>query len=296
MEFVAEVNRENAKVLPAMPTPSSPLEGADPNRTFIVERNKGGFFKPTIYVIKPLLDESTADGPQGPTVSTLWARMHVGQKNQYTISGDIADLSKPRRERSNKFVGKVKVDYPGRVYIGWTQRATDDSRAHLVTVVYDHERMASVDFKMEVGLPLTPTPSFHDDFMLIYRDGTQNLSKADKILVLVQGDDSRNMAELESLKSLNGTAAMVSTKNFSLIKSKAIRANMYVESKPVSGEAESPTDKAPDDGAAEVETQPFMNFGKLSENTFSCRFREPIDVATAFMIILSRFDTTQKYE
>lgn len=296
MEFVSENNQDqNTKVAPQVAPESptkSPLEAADPTHTYLVERVKGGFFKPTIYSIKPLLNEdSHAAGEEAASSNQrLWARMHFGQKNQYCISGDIEDLNKPRKSRGSKFVGKVQVDHPQRVYRGWTQTATDDTRSHLVTVVYDHERMASVDFKMEVGLPLEPTANFHEDFMAVYRDGSQNLAKADKILVLFQGDDSSNMASEESLKDLKGTAAVVSTKNFNLIKGKALRANMYAEN--VDSEEHGKTAAAPAGDANDA----FMYFGKISDDKFSCRFRNPIDISTAFMIILSRFDTTQKYE
>ena len=296
MEFVSETNQEqNAKVTPQVETESptkSPLAATDPTHTYLVERVKGGFFKPTIYSIKPLLNEDSHAAGVEPVDSNqrLWARMHFGQKTQYCLSGDIEDLNKPRKKRGNKFVGKIQVDYPQRVYRGWTQTAKDDTRSHLVTIVYDHERKASVDIKMEVGLPLEQTTNFHEDFMTVYRDGTQNLAKADKILVLFQGDDSANMATEESLKGLKGTAAVVSTKNFSLVKGKAVRANMYAEN--VDSEEHG---KAPESPVGDAEDA-FMHFGKISQDKFSCRFRSPIDIATAFMIILSRFDTTQKYE
>jgi hypothetical protein len=324
MEFVVETSREEATVAAdavakAKPegSPQGSLQGdsgcACPGETFLVERVRGGFFKPTIYSIRPILHaedhaEAPADAASPEAAATpteapnqqqhrMWARMHFGQKSHYSISGDIEDLSKPRKKRGDKFVGKIQIDHAERVYRGWTQTTHDDTRSQLVTVVYDHERMASVDFKMEVGLPVVPTPSFHDDFMLIYRDGTQNLQKTDQILVLVQGDDSHNMATDESLKLLKGTAAVVSTKNFNLIKAKPIRGSRYAEG--TTGATEETTKATAVSAVADASSdtdQAFMYFGKLSEDKFCCRFRQPIDMATAFMIILSRFDTTQKYE
>lgn len=297
MEFVTENQHENKASVPVSSGHEKcQLPASDPATTFLVERVKGGFFKPTIYSIRPVLNEdSTSSG--GDSKQRLWARMHFGQKNQYCISGDIDDLNKARKHRSNKFVGKIQVDFPQRVYRGWTQTAKDDTRSHVVTVVYDHERMAAADFKMEIGLPLQPTRNFHEDFMTIYRDGTQNLASADKILVLVQGDDSHNMATEDSLKSLKGTAAVVSTKNFNLIKAKPVRANMYhnsVDDEEHGKPAASTTAAAAESPA--VNEDAFMYFGKLSDDKFSCRFCQPIDITTAFMIILSRFDTTQKYD
>ena len=298
MEFVTETNRSTTgAVAPQVEVPpKTPHENADPTQTFLVERVKGGFFKPTIYSIRPMVHdpgsgESAAEatgaaGATGNHQQRLWARMHFGQKNQYSISGDMNDLNKARKDRSSKFIGKIQVEHPQRVYRGWTQTTHDDTRSHLVTVVYDHERMASVDFKMEVALPVVPTSSFHDEFMNIYREGTQNLHKTDKILVLFQGDDSHNMATDESLKLLKGTAAVVSTKNFNLVKGKPVRGNRFAAEVAEASQAES----------APADNEGFMYFGKLSDDKFSCRFRDPIDMATAFMIILSRFDTTQKYD
>ena len=254
-------------------------------QTFIIERRKQSFFSPTIYSIR----SSASDGFDS---IQLYAQANFGPQSHYVVSGDIDDLSKARKHRSQKFVGKLQIEYEGRVYIGYAQNTRDREKQHLVSVVYDHERMASVDLKVEIGLPLIPSASFHDEFMRIFREGLQNLEKKNEILILKQHDDTSYMAKTDSLKELGGTAAVVSTKNFALVMATPLRKSQYVPKVPETNE---PMPEVAHADQSPTESNVFMQFGRLDEDRFSCHFDSPISVHTAFMIILSRFDTTQKY-
>jgi hypothetical protein len=253
--------------------------------TFIIERRKQSFFSPTIYSIRSAESE-------GSDLIQLFAQANFGPQSHYVISGDIDDLSKARKHRSQKFVGKLQIEYERRVYIGYAQNTRDREKQHLVSVIYDHERMASVDLKVEIGLPLVPSAYFHDEFMRIFREGLQNLEKKNEILILKQHDDTSYMAKSDSLKELGGTAAVVSTKNFALVKATPLRKSQYVSKDPEASVS------APEDAHADqlvMENDIFMQFGRLDEDRFSCHFSNPVSLHVAFMIILSRFDTTQKY-
>ena len=283
------------------------------NTDFIVERRRPSFFEPLIYSIRPAVlespvppDDTQLGGKQESIQSpnfpgyVLFAQIQLAKMNQYVISGDISDLSKARRRRSKLFVGKLKVEFEGRVYTGFKQNPENSDRSHLVSIIYDHERKASVDLKMEVCIPLHPTSNFHDAFMSVYRDGTQNMSQADDLLIMVQRDDSVKMAAESSLTDLDGAARVVSTKNFSLVKARALRKSRVEADIPKiikeGDDKVGTTSKETDQGCEQPdENIVYMQFGKISDDTFSCRFKDPLTLSAAFMIILSRFDTRQSF-
>lgn len=302
-------------------------------RRFIVSRTRPSFLSAPVYSIQMEVDlddksglDAAPEGSDSPSASsdTIFAQLWSGsRKTQYVISRDVQDLSKKRQERGSRFVGKLKVEHAERVYLGYLQRSDHDLKTHVLSVFYDHERMMPTDHKMEVYLALQKSPDLVDVVAEIRCDGKQNLSHTNQILALVQEDDSKKMKKIDSLITLGGTANMPSTKNFSLVKMTPIRGVHFASKAPAAEQSTSNTSTAiavtelgPSEGAtANVESpsnaedadagtgtpegastsDPFMHFGRLSKNTFCCRFKEPITMVTAFMIALSRFDTTQKY-
>jgi hypothetical protein len=127
------------------------------------------------------------------------------------------------------------------------------------------------------------------------------------------------MKKNDSLSTLGGTANVPSTKNFSLVKMAPPRKAHFggvsgtqenkssakadsetsqseeVTSTNDSSKSENDSGSSSPSGPSSSPEEPYMQFGRLSKNTFCCRFKEPISMVTAFMIALSRFDTAQKY-
>jgi hypothetical protein len=275
---------------------------------------------------KSSLNAPTAEG-DSPTASsdTMYAQLWGGsRKPQYVISREPQDLTRRRQERGARFVGKLKVEHAERVYLGYLQRSDHDLKTHVVSIFYDHERMLPTEHKMEVYIALQKSPNLIDMVTEIRCDGKQNLAHTNQILALVQQDDSKNMKKSDSLPTLGGTANMPSTKNFSLVKMVPHRKVHFPTAMVASSDSgtpdngstaiavsevgqlegvESPLDssKSENDSGSSTPSDlrsfedPFMQLGRLSKNTFCCRFKDPISTVTAFMIALSRFDTAQKY-
>ena len=313
----------------------------------------------------------------------MWAQIRSGRKNQmYVISYDVNDISKKRRKRSDKFLGKLDVLSRPNAYVGYKQTATDHSKTPICAILYDHhDRASTTDKKMEVCIPLTtmqpiiktpttmvpcggssddnggvvatsssssasnndnndvaadttitsdntnatPTtttvedlPSFYSLFMEVRREGQENALHADKLLILVQENDSREEMSKESSigRYFADVARCLSSKNFSLIKRKPAREWASSSTNSNNGNNSNSNSNSNSNNSnnndnnntgmsvfnmskltlPERTEESYLKFGKLNEDTYCCKiFANQIDILTAFMILISRFDTLQKY-
>lgn len=217
----------------------------------------------------------------------LWSQ-HTS--HSYIISGNKEDLSASRDHRSNFFVGKLKAEFQSRVYVGYNQYK-GTSKKQLVSIVYDHERVNATERKMEVAIPINSVNNYESFsllqvFMNVRHEGGQNYSDTDKLIVMMQRNDLDTSLPT-SLHDFNGQAVQLSTKNFQLVMSVPARMR---ESRVIPGHI---IDLSQDSatGGGKI----FLQFGKYSPDTFICQILPPISILQAFMICLSRFDTTQKY-
>lgn len=195
----------------------------------------------------------------------------------YVISASPYDLEKKRDERSPHFLGKLKKSHNSRVFTGWSYLSED--RTPLCAVVYEHERNQS-DRKMEVGLPLSDPGRLMQHFNRCRHEGAQNHSSFPQVRFYHQKlDDPVIMASSESLEAfvLDGEnlAATPSCKNFQLVQSIPFRRQFR-------------------DGQ-EISDDVLLQMGKLDEHLFSVAYRKPFTLLQAFLVVLSRFETQQKY-
>jgi hypothetical protein len=159
-------------------------------------------------------------------------------------------------------------------------------------------------------------------FMQVRREGQENFLEADKLLVLTQFDDAPEAMSADSILSgqMKDIATAVSTKNFSLVPKVSTRnwdtSAHHSPPRPQRGDEEKPgfgsptagpsifvCDQAESRGAddsrkdlSEANFSSFMQFGKRNQDVYYCKVTcSQISPLVAFMIILTRFDTLQKF-
>lgn len=160
-------------------------------------------------------------------------------------------------------------------------------------------------------------------FMKVRREGQENHLERDKLLVLTQFDDSAEAMSSEAILSgqLKDVATCVSSKNFALVAKQSTRE--WDTSSHFAGATAAPnTDAKATDLSASPSAGPsifvceqthaaadalpldfsntsctsFMQFGKRNSDAYFCKVScAQITPLMAFMIILSRFDTVQKF-
>lgn len=239
---------------------------------FIIRRRKENFFSPPVYSIE-LYD------PEGAPESTyrIYAQINTALKPYFSISGDKEDFSKKREKRSHLFIGKLVVEKSKKIYIGAMQNTEDRTKSHMVSIVFDP--------KMEVAVTLVPTPTLHDEFMLMRVNGTQNNTRVNELFVLKDVENATTLSQIVPMKLKGKMKAVPSNTIFALSKFKSSWGKTVGSE--VSKHAEKP------------EGFLYMQVGKIRESklypdettdTFSCQFQDPVTMVTAFMIILSYFD------
>lgn len=245
---------------------------------FIIRKQKEKFFSAPIYSIE-LYD------PEGTPESTyrIYAQNVMALKPYFSISGDKEDFGKKREKRSHLFVGKLVVENPKKIYIGAIQNTEDRIKSHMVSIVYDQIK-GDPYVKMEVAVTLVPTPTLHDEYMLMRVNGSQNNSRVNELLVLKDTEASTSMSQIMPMKMNGKKKSVPSNTLFALTKVQSTWGKTQ-------GAEESKYGDKPDDFV-------YMQFGKIRESKlypetadmYSCQFQDPITMVTAFMIILSRFD------
>jgi hypothetical protein len=260
--------------------PAKASTPADTGDFFIIRRRKKNFVSAPIYSIE-LYD------PEGTPESTyrIYAQITVALKPYFSISGDKEDFTKKREKRSHQFVGKLVVEKAKKIYIGAMQNTEDRTKSHMVSIIYDQKKDEDV-VRMEVALTLVPTPTLHDEFMLMRVNQTQNSTRVNELFVLhdhVETDTT--LSNIIPMK-LNGKIKKVpSNTMFALTKIPSKWGETKGSEKSTIGE--------------KPEGFLFMQFGKIRESklypeetmdTYTVQFQDPVTMVTAFMIILSKFD------
>lgn len=268
-----------------------------------------------------------------PIVPVLYAEYKYALNNSmYIISYDADDINLPRKQRSEQFVGKLQIVKNNLSYVGYRQSSKDDKKVPVVAILYDHDRCGATDRKMEVAIPISNMssvlssraknnasvstgneegfPNFYSLYMKIRHEGQENFMEKDKILCLTQENDAAH--EMSSDGSIGkyfaDVATKVSCKNFHL--SFKTPSRKWVVDKIVEGTTDT-TEGSSQDMPTSVfnvtnpntsnlnnsaDDNDYMRFGKMSDDIYCCKIlSDKIDVATAFMIALSRFDTIQQY-
>jgi len=182
-------------------------------------------------------------------------------------------------------VGKLVVEKAKRMYIGAMQNTEDRTKSHMVSIIYD-ERKGDEFCKMEVAITLVPTPTLHDEYMLMRVNGTQNATRVNELFVIQDIESATTLSQIIPMK-LNGKMKSVPTNTlFALTK---------VQSKWGGVEGAEVSRIVKEKPAEYI----YMQFGKIRESklypaetqeAYTCQFQDPVTMVTAFMIILSRFD------
>ena len=276
-------------------------------RQFIIKRYK------TASSVQYSFETCERDGG----VILFWAQYKFGGRPMYIVSANIEDLGKPREERSTQFLGKLDTIEYQRLYVGYLQSAIHGDKVPCVSVLYDHNRQCTVDRKMEVAVPLIPmdhmksvksitgleesvqvTNPFLSLFMQIRREGQENVVSKDEVMILVQDQDSKEVMNNDAVLTgqLAGIATCCSTKNFSLKlrqPSRQLENNDILPTPITSRSTIVPTSRI---STPLNRKEYLMQFGKRNTDIYYCQINsKAITDLIAFMIILSRFDTIQKY-
>lgn len=214
----------------------------------------------------------------------LWGQR--SRNNSYIISGNKNDISLSRDRRSKLYIGKLKTVSQKRIYIGFNEYK-GLSKKEIVSIIYDHERSDTTDRKMEVAIPIiSESIPLHSVYMNARHEGAQNHIDTEKIVIMMQRIDVDTSNPL-SLHEFHGQAILTSTKNFQLVISPPARMR---DSRVI---PEHILEIGLD--ASTGETRVLLQLGKFDSETFFCQISPPLSILQAFMICLSRFDTTQRY-
>lgn len=261
----------------------------------LIERNESvsSFFgkRPdAIYSLRHGTNSSNHD------TSRIWAQRRVLTAHPFfSVSTVVKDLEKSRDERSKFFLGKVKTDHDGRLFMCLRYNGEDDPYP-IACVVYEHDRVQG-ERKMEVGLPKhSDNISLREKFMKIRYDGLQNVSNSGEVVFFNQKvDDPVIMSSTQGINDFHSSLTLVSTKNFQLVRSVPFRKHSIPTPLKIDSEVEEKDDLILGVNPETGENWIVLELGKIDKNLYSVCYRYPMTPLLAFMIALTRFETSQKY-